>query len=144
MNELQVVLTGTVLPVEERPIPVVDHVTIVVSDLAVSDRFYTAALAPLGIERLRSGDVDGGVAFGRPHADDFGIMPAGEVAATTTAHIAFGSPSRAAVDDFYRAALATGGESRRPPGVQTEYSEGYYAAFVSDPDGNNIEAVHHG
>jgi catechol 2,3-dioxygenase-like lactoylglutathione lyase family enzyme len=125
-------------------LPVVDHVTLVVADLPASDRFYTAALAPLGIRRLGDADVDGAVAFGRPGADDFAIVAAGEVAATTTAHVAFAAPGRDAVDAFHAAAIAAGGRSRRPPGVRPEYAETYYAAFVSDPDGNNIEAVHHG
>ena len=125
-------------------LPVIDHVSIVVSDLGVSDRFYTAALAPLGIERLRFDPTDNDVVFGRADADDFGIVAAGEVGPTTTAHVAFAAPDRAAVDEFHAAALAHGGTSRITPGIRPEYSQGYYAAFVNDPDGNNVEAVHHG
>ncbi|RTL70485.1 MAG: VOC family protein [Pseudonocardiaceae bacterium] len=125
-------------------VPVVDHVTLVVRDLAASTAFYTAALAPLGIELMRSADTDGATAYGRPGHDDFSIVEVGEVAATTTAHVASGAPTPDAVDRFHAAAVAAGGRSRLAPGIRTEYSTRYYAAFVTDPDGNNIEAVHHG
>jgi len=131
-----------------RPI-VVDHVTLVVRDLAASRRFFTAALAPLGLRCLTPDgpDVDGAIGFGLDALDaldDFAIVPAGEVPPTTTAHVAFLAPDRAAVDAFYRAALEAGGRSRIEPRVHQDYSPRYYAAFVDDPDGNNIEAVHHG
>jgi len=59
------------------------------------------------------------------------------------AHVAFAAPGRDAVDAFYAAALANGGRDNGPPGLRPEYHPGYYAAFVLDPDGNNVEAVHH-
>jgi catechol 2,3-dioxygenase-like lactoylglutathione lyase family enzyme len=123
---------------------VVDHVVLVVADIEASTRFYDAALAPLGFTRLRADDVDGATAYGVEGADDFGIVPAGEVPPTTTAHVAFVAESREAVDAFYTAALAAGGTERAGPRVRDEYSTGYYGAFVNDPDGNNIEAVCHG
>ena len=123
-------------------LPVIDHVTLVVSDLAVSASFYTDVLAPLGIHRLDD-DADGSIAFGRPGADDFAIVAAEDVPTTTTAHVAFAAATDDAVDAFYAAAKATGAQTRRLPGVQLQYSANYYAVFVSDPDGNNIEAVHH-
>jgi catechol 2,3-dioxygenase-like lactoylglutathione lyase family enzyme len=123
---------------------VVDHVVLVVADIEASTRFYDAALAPLGFTRLRTGDVDGATAYGVEGADDFAIVPAGEVPPTRTAHVAFVAESRAAVDTFYTAALAAGGTERAGPRVRDEYSTGYYGAFVNDPDGNNIEAVCHG
>ena len=58
-------------------------------------------------------------------------------------HVAFVAPSRAGVDAFYRAALAAGGKDNGPPGLRPHYHTNYYAAFVLDPDGNNIEAVCH-
>jgi catechol 2,3-dioxygenase-like lactoylglutathione lyase family enzyme len=122
---------------------VVDHVVLVVADLEKSTRFYDAALAALGFDRLRTGDVDGATAYGVPGADDFAIVPAGEVPPTTTAHVAFVAESRDAVDAFHAAALAAGGTERAGPRVRDEYSTGYYGAFVNDPDGNNIEAVFH-
>jgi catechol 2,3-dioxygenase-like lactoylglutathione lyase family enzyme len=129
----------------DRPI-IVDHVTLVVRDLEASRRFFTAALAPLGFQCLTpdAPDVDGAIAFGLEDFDDFAIVPAREVAPTTTAHVAFLAPDRDAVDAFYWAALEAGGTPRIGPRVHEAYSPRYYAAFVSDPDGNNIEAVHHG
>jgi catechol 2,3-dioxygenase-like lactoylglutathione lyase family enzyme len=63
-------------------------------------------------------------------------------APTAAVHIAFRAHDRAAVDAFYRAALATGGRDNGPPGARPDYGTTYYAAFVIDPDGNNVEAVH--
>jgi catechol 2,3-dioxygenase-like lactoylglutathione lyase family enzyme len=122
---------------------VVDHVTLVVADLQASGRFYDAALRPLGFERLHTGGVEDGIAYGVPGIDDFAILPAGEAVPTTTAHVAFVAEDREAVDAFYEAALAAGGTSRAAPRIRTEYSPGYYGAYVNDPDGNNIEAVFH-
>jgi len=118
---------------------VVDHVLFVVSDLEASRRFYRAALAPLGIEELHT-QVDGSH-FGREGLDDFAIF-AGDPP-TTAAHVAFDASSREEVDAFHEAALANGGRDRGAPGVWVQYSERYYAAFVFDPDGNNVEAVFH-
>ncbi len=119
---------------------IVDHVDLLVRDLAASRRFYEAALTPLGFGLLAErGD---GASFGVEGADDFGINQNAEP--TTRAHVAFVAPNREAVDAFYAAALAAGGRERSGPAVRPEYSPTYYAAFVWDPDGNNIEAVHHG
>lgn len=82
------------------------------------------------------------VGFGLPGLDDFGICRGPEP--STRAHVAFISPNPEAVDAFYQAALAAGGRSKRPPGLRPEYHAEYYGAYVWDPDGNNIEAVHHG
>jgi catechol 2,3-dioxygenase-like lactoylglutathione lyase family enzyme len=118
---------------------VVDHVVLVVRDLETSRRFYRAALAPLGIQELNA--ESGGVAFGAEGMDDFAVVAGRHP--TTRAHVAFDAPSREAVDAFYAAALAHGGRHRGAPGVWVQYSERYYAAFVWDPDGNNIEGVFH-
>jgi predicted lactoylglutathione lyase len=59
-------------------------------------------------------------------------------------HVALAAPSRAVVDDFYAAALQAGGKDNGAPGVRARYHPDYYAAYVLDPDGNNVEAVHHG
>jgi predicted lactoylglutathione lyase len=118
---------------------VVDHVVLVVSDLAASRRFYEACLAPLGFSVLYE---DGPcVAFGVEKADDFGICSDGEP--STRAHVAFVAESREAVEEFFRAAVASGGREKDPPRIHPEYHAGYYGAFVWDPDGNNVEAVHH-
>jgi catechol 2,3-dioxygenase-like lactoylglutathione lyase family enzyme len=99
---------------------VIDHVVLVVSDLAASDRFYTEALPPLGFVRLRENDVDGAVAYGLKGLDDFAIVPARDAPATTSAHVAFVADSREAVDAFYAAALAAGGTERAAPRVREE------------------------
>ena len=122
--------------------PVLDHVGITVSDLAASRRFYAGALAPLGFTELHTDDA-GNIGFGAPRYDDFWIGAAGEDPVTRGLHLAFRAADTAAVDAFHAAALAAGGVDRAAPRVRTEYGPGYYGAFVSDPDGNNIEAVFH-
>ena len=118
---------------------VVDHVLFVVSDLPASRRLYTAALAPLGIEEL-SVEPDC-VAYGRQELDDFAICEGSPV--TTASHVAFDAVDRNQVDAFFEAGLAAGGSARGEPGVWIQYSERYYAAFLNDLHGNNIEAVFH-
>jgi catechol 2,3-dioxygenase-like lactoylglutathione lyase family enzyme len=118
---------------------VVDHVVLVVRDLEASRRFYRTALAPLGIQELKV-EPDG-VSFGAEGLDDFAVVAGGQP--TTGAHVAFDAPGREAVDAFYAAALEHGGRHRGAPGVWAQYSDHYYAAFVWDPDGNNVEAVFH-
>jgi predicted lactoylglutathione lyase len=84
---------------------------------------------------------DDGVSYGADDLDDFAINVGQPT--TTAAHVAFDAEDRGAVDAFFDAALANGGRAKGPPGVWTQYSERYYAAFVYDPDGNNVEAVFH-
>jgi catechol 2,3-dioxygenase-like lactoylglutathione lyase family enzyme len=122
---------------------VIDHVTIGVSDLARSAEFYRRALSTLGFRDFgpwEEGDPD--VAFGTDGADDFAISLNYKTGAPV--HIAFAAERRQQVDAFYAAALEAGGTDNGAPGFRPEYSDGYYGAFVLDPDGNNIEAVHHG
>ena len=121
---------------------VLDHVGITVADMEASRRFYAGALAPLGLVELGR-DEAGGAGFGAPGLDDFWLTPAGPDPVTRGVHLAFAATSREQVDAFHAAALAAGGTDRAAPRVRPEYSGGYYAAFVSDPDGNNVEAVHH-
>jgi catechol 2,3-dioxygenase-like lactoylglutathione lyase family enzyme/heme-degrading monooxygenase HmoA len=118
----------------------VDHVSVPVRDAAASARFYAAALAPLGIVRLASLD-DGATGFGRNGDDDFYIEPSG--APIAGGHVAFAAPSREAVHAFHAAAVAAGGTDNGTPGPRPEYHEHYYAAFVLDHDGHNVEAVYH-
>ena len=118
---------------------VVDHVLFVVEELDPSRRLYTAALAPLGFSELHV--QHDGVHYGGDGMDDFAIYQGSAV--TTSAHVAFAAESRAAVDAFFEAAVAAGGSARGEPGVWLQYSESYYAAFINDLDGNNIEAVWH-
>ena len=118
---------------------VIDHMTIGVSDLERSRRFYSRALEPLGFRELgSSGD---GISFGPDKLDDFAISEKYEVGGQV--HIAFAADSREAVDAFHAAALACGAPDNGAPGERPEYAEGYYGAFVLDPDGHNVEAVFH-
>jgi catechol 2,3-dioxygenase-like lactoylglutathione lyase family enzyme len=121
----------------------VDHIAIRVRDLAASRRFYEAALAPLGFGLLHSDERQVGFGIRGPEqsADDFWIL-SGD-APHTGLHVAFAAPNRLAVDAFHTAALASGGRDNGAPGLRPEYHAGYYAAFVFDPDANNVEAVFH-
>jgi catechol 2,3-dioxygenase-like lactoylglutathione lyase family enzyme len=121
---------------------VIDHMSIGVSDLRASRRFYLAALAPLGFGELGAWSEDAReVAFGPDDLDDFAIST--QYPATAGGHVAFAADSREEVDAFHAAALAAGGTDNGAPGPRPEYSAGYYGAFVLDPDGYNVEAVHH-
>jgi catechol 2,3-dioxygenase-like lactoylglutathione lyase family enzyme len=120
---------------------VIDHVTIGVSDLARSRDFYTRALLPLGFSEIAAvGESE--IEFGLEEASDFTISSA--YASGAPVHVAFAADRREQVDAFHAAALAAGGSDNGAPALRPEYSELYYAAFVLDPDGHNIEAVHHG
>jgi catechol 2,3-dioxygenase-like lactoylglutathione lyase family enzyme len=115
----------------------VDHLTIRVGDLEASRRFYAAALAPWGSREIES---DLGLAFGPAGSEDVAIAE-GEPSAPI--HLALSAPDRETVVRFYEAALAAGGRDNGAPGERPQYHAGYYAAFVLDPDGNNVEAVFH-
>jgi catechol 2,3-dioxygenase-like lactoylglutathione lyase family enzyme len=118
----------------------IDHVTATVSDVESAKRFYEAALKPLGYS-LQIEFGGSAAAFGAAEsAPEFWI---GSRPGRGAAHIAFSAPDRAAVDAFYEAAIAAGGQDNGAPGLRPHYHENYYAAFVHDPDGNNIEAVCH-
>jgi catechol 2,3-dioxygenase-like lactoylglutathione lyase family enzyme len=114
----------------------IDHVQLVVSDLAASKRFYRAALRSLG--RDLSGEGDGYF-----FADELYVSERAGSSSPTHVHLAFQAPDRETVQRFHAAALAAGGRNNGAPG-ERHYHPGYYAAFVLDPDGNNIEAVEHG
>jgi catechol 2,3-dioxygenase-like lactoylglutathione lyase family enzyme len=124
--------------VTERLI-IVDHVVFVVEDFPASRRLYTAALAPLGIEELN--EEPNCISYGRQDLDDFAICEGSPV--TTASHVAFDAADRGQVDAFFDAALAGGASARGEPGVWIQYSPRYYAAFVNDLHGNNVEAVFH-
>jgi catechol 2,3-dioxygenase-like lactoylglutathione lyase family enzyme len=120
---------------------VIDHIAIGVADLDRSRAFYARSLAPLGFAELYESDDGRQVAFGPEELDDFVISldyPAG-----AQVHVAFAADSPRQVDEFYAAAIAAGGRDNGAPGIRPDYSPGYYGAFVLDPDGNNVEAVHH-
>jgi catechol 2,3-dioxygenase-like lactoylglutathione lyase family enzyme len=132
----------------------IDHLGMPVSDLARATEFYEKALAPLGygiVMQVSAEETGHGAAvgFGAPgKPQDFqsgkpsfwigeGERLGGHI------HVAFLAPSRAAVDAFYRAALAAGGKDNGKPGLRPHYHADYYSAFVLDFDGHNIEAVCH-
>ena len=125
----------------------IDHTGIQVLDLAASRRFYDAALAALGCGRKL--EPDGAVGYGALAAQP-GADPGGDfwiIAGTPfvpRSHVAFRAQSAAQVDAFHAAALAAGGTDNGGPGLRPRYHPNYYAAFVWDPDGYNIEAVFHG
>lgn len=114
----------------------IDHLQLVVKDLAASRRFYGAVLEAVGVPIGGEGDT-------YFWADELFVSSAESEAAlgrlTGRHHLAFQAPDRAAVDAFHKAGLAAGGTDNGPPGERS-----YYAAFLLDPDGNNIEAVFHG
>jgi catechol 2,3-dioxygenase-like lactoylglutathione lyase family enzyme len=122
--------------------PFIDHVTLKVRDLEASRDFYEAALAPFGIRTVTYDDDPDApeYAFGPEGSEDFAIA-AGEPAAPV--HVAFLAQDPATVDAFHSAALEAGGRDNGEPGRRELYHERYYAAYVLDPDGNNIEAVCH-
>jgi len=118
--------------------PFIDHATIYVRDLEASKAFYAAALAPFGVHMFPYGEK--GLSIGPEGSEDLGLTE-GEPSAPI--HIAFLAHDPATVDAFHAAALEAGGTDNGAPGRRPHYHERYYAAFVLDPDGNNVEAVCH-
>jgi catechol 2,3-dioxygenase-like lactoylglutathione lyase family enzyme len=118
----------------------IDHIHLVVKDLPSSQKFYSAILSVLNVPI-------GGAQSDFFWADELFVSTQTSRAAqgdlTGRCHLAFQAKDRATVDEFYKAALANGGKDNGKPG-ERPYHPGYYAAFVLDPDGNNIEAVYHG
>jgi len=118
----------------------IDHIQLVVRDLPAAERFYTAIAEVLNIPVGGSGDgffwIDELVVSTMDSAAALGEL-------TGRQHLAFQAQDRAMVDAIYRAALAHGGRDNGAPGLRP-YHPDYYAAFMLDPDGNNIEAVYHG
>jgi catechol 2,3-dioxygenase-like lactoylglutathione lyase family enzyme len=122
-----------------------DHAGFPVSNYARSKAFYLQALAPLGyvlVMEVQQDENDSPAAgFGGGGKPDFWI--GGEGGLQRPIHIAIAAQNRAAVDAFHRAALAAGAKDNGAPGLRPHYHPNYYAAFVLDPDGHNIEAVCH-
>lgn len=118
----------------------IDHVSANVDDFDSAKAFYSSALAPLGYSVQME--------FGG-HAAGFGTGPGippfwiGTQPGRGATHVAFSAPDRATVDAFYTAAMAAGASDNGAPGLRPELHENYYAAFVHDASGNNIEAVCH-
>jgi catechol 2,3-dioxygenase-like lactoylglutathione lyase family enzyme len=116
---------------------VFDHVGIRVSDREASERFYATVLSAVGIEQTLQGETFS-------EWDDFNLSQAAEDKPVTRhLHIGFAAPSRDAVAEFWQAGTAAGYENDGEPGPRSEYGDDYYGAFLLDPDGNSVEAVHH-
>ncbi len=111
-----------------------DHVTIRVSNLGESEKLYRSLLDVLGIEQTSDGEWDD---FSMAQADE-------EDPVTRRLHVGFVAPSRELVDEFWRVGTEAGFRDDGPPGTRPQYSDDYYGAFLLDPDGNSVEAVHHG
>ncbi len=122
----------------------IDHISLSVADLAKAKAFYSALLSPLGLELVGevTAEQSGTVAFA-----GYGIGRKGQLwiaekgRQTPSTHICFRALSREAVRKFYAAGIAGGGTDNGPPGVREVYHPEYYAAFILDPEGHNIEAV---
>jgi catechol 2,3-dioxygenase-like lactoylglutathione lyase family enzyme len=119
----------------------IDHVSVAVRDLEASARFYEAVLGTIGYALLETRPNT--VAFGKKYSEFWinrrpSMTP---LAADSGGHVALRAASMEAVDAFHAAALAAGGQSDGTPGLRPQHGDGYYAAFVRDPDGNRIEAV---
>jgi catechol 2,3-dioxygenase-like lactoylglutathione lyase family enzyme len=119
-----------------------DHVKFGVTDYAASKAFYLQALAPLGVAAGGEGEPSYGIELCAPGSDASLCLFQATVKPAPL-HIAFAAATRDQVDAFYRAALAAGAKDNGPPGLRSQYHANYYAAFVIDPDGHNIEAVCH-
>jgi catechol 2,3-dioxygenase-like lactoylglutathione lyase family enzyme len=120
----------------------IDHVSVAVRDLAAATRFYESVLGALGYAKhdVRAATVG----FGKRYSEFWinhrpGLAPV--VDTDNGAHVCLRAASVAAVEAFHAAALAAGGASDGAPGLRPRHGEGYYAAFIRDPDGNRIEAV---
>ena len=115
-----------------------DHLGLHVRDLAKSTRFYEAALAPLDYV-VGARDATS-VSFGPAGAPALYLYQ-GKGSAVPGTHLALTAKERASVTQFYERGLSAGGKDNGAPGIRADYAANYYAAFLIDPDGNNIEAV---
>ncbi len=114
----------------------IDHVHLRAQDLAASKRFYRAVISAVGLgDAIHEDDT---------HLDCDELWIDQADGPSSHVHLAFRAADHAQVEAFHRAALAAGGKDNGAPGERKKYHPGYYAAFVFDPDGNNIEAVYHG
>jgi catechol 2,3-dioxygenase-like lactoylglutathione lyase family enzyme len=119
----------------------IDHVSVAVRDLQASTRFYETLLATLGMRALERRPAT--VGFGKTYPDFWTNLRAAmtPVPPASGAHVCFRARTTELVDAFHAAALAASGASAGAPGLRPQHGQGYYAAFVTDPDGNCIEAV---
>ena len=119
----------------------IDHVSVAVRDLEAATRFYEAVLATLGFAKLEQRPAT--VGFGKQYPEFWINLRRGmqALAADSGAHVCFRARSADLVDAFHAAALVAGGASDGAAGLRPQHGEGYYAAFIRDPDGNRIEEV---
>ena len=118
-----------------------DHIGLNVSDYDTSRDFYERTLAPLGYQVVMALAGLNAAGFGQHDKPEFWVSQREPVGRGT--HVAFACDDRVTVDAVYAAAIAAGGRDNGPPGLREHYHPTYYAAFVLDPDGNNIEVVCH-
>ena len=124
----------------------IDHLALQASDLARSQAFYDKALAPLGYKSLMEApqkNAQGFRSLGWGDSLETDIWIREGQRTEPRLHIAFRADNHQQVDEFHRAALAAGGKDNGKPGLRPHYHEHYYAAYVLDPDGHNVEAVCH-
>jgi len=118
---------------------IIDHIGLVVGDYDKSKLFFSRALAPLGIELVI--EIGGYAGFGKGGKPEFWFGSGGETQGPM--HIAFIADNRDQVKAFYAAAMVAGGKDNGPPGIREIYHPNYFGAFVTGPDGHNVEAVCH-
>jgi catechol 2,3-dioxygenase-like lactoylglutathione lyase family enzyme len=126
---------------------VLDHITLQVTDVAAATAFYERVCGPAGLRTIMQFPRGDGVTvagLGGPDGQPRFWLGPGRPAGAPETHVAFAAPDRAAVDAVHAAALAAGAEILHGPREFPEYHPGYYGVFLRDPDGNNVEAVHHG
>jgi catechol 2,3-dioxygenase-like lactoylglutathione lyase family enzyme len=115
-----------------------DHIGLKVRDVEAAVRFYQAALGPLG--HVLASQDEPGAGFGPKGAPALWLYRVSDSKGPAV-HVALAAPNRAAVDQFHQQGLKAGGKDHGAPGLRVDYSPNYYAAFLLDPDGNNVEAV---
>jgi catechol 2,3-dioxygenase-like lactoylglutathione lyase family enzyme len=118
----------------------IDHVSIGARNIAVTKRFYDAALQPLGYQCLSGSPESLGYGAKAPVFWIYTTDQSAPADSRAGLHFCFSAPSRKSVDGFHAAGLASGGRDNGPPGLRADYGAGYYAAFLVDPDGYRIEA----
>jgi catechol 2,3-dioxygenase-like lactoylglutathione lyase family enzyme len=118
----------------------IDHTGYHVNDIEKSKAFYDKALAPLGYSLVSEYPEWKVAGYGTDGKSDFWIVGDGT---KQEQHVAFAAPNKEAVDGFHAAGIASGGSDNGAPGYRKSYSPGYYAAYVKDPDGNNVEVLFH-
>jgi catechol 2,3-dioxygenase-like lactoylglutathione lyase family enzyme len=123
-----------------------DHLSLQVADVDAAANFYTRVFAACGVHEGMRFDRPEGTVVGLSGPDGFPKLWLGpmEAPGDRPVHLALTAPSREVVDEVYAAAQEAGAEILHEPGQHPEYHPGYYGVFFRDPDGNNVEAVHHG